>query len=249
LLLQVLSGHDARDPISLRGPVPDFVGGLGEGVKGLRIGYGVEFGFAVADPDVDASIRDAVAVFDGLGANVEEAPLRFDPQPAEFFYPVWAANGIAMYGHLVDAHLEDLMPYTVKLSYVGAQISGGEYATALRHADGLRSNLADYFESFDLLLLPTTYVTAYKHQTPPETVGGKPVLRSKQGHPYGVAPLTMAFNISWNPAASVPCGFDRDGLPIGLQIVGHLGDDATVLRAAAAFEEAKPWADKLPPVS
>jgi aspartyl-tRNA(Asn)/glutamyl-tRNA(Gln) amidotransferase subunit A len=59
----------------------------------------------------------------------------------------------------------------------------------------------------------------------------------------------MAFNISWNPAASVPCGFDRDGLPIGLQIVGHLGDDATVLRAAAAFEEAKPWADKLPPVS
>ena len=59
----------------------------------------------------------------------------------------------------------------------------------------------------------------------------------------------MAFNISWNPAASVPCGFDCDGLPIGLQIVGAIGDDATVLKAAAAFEAARSWADKRPPVS
>ena len=75
------------------------------------------------------------------------------------------------------------------------------------------------------------------------------MLVSRHGSPYGVAPLTMAFNISWNLAASVPCGFDRDGLPIGLRIVGALGDDATALKAAAAFETARPWADKLPPVS
>ena len=249
ILLQVLSGYDSRDPISLRGPVPDFIGGLGDGIRGLRIGYGIEFGFAVADPDVDAAVREGVSVLEGLGANVEEAPIRFEPQPAEFFYSVWAANHIAMYGHLVDEHHDDLMPYTARLNDIGSQITGGEYATSLRHADELRSRLADYFEEFDLLVLPTTYVTAYKHRTPPDTVGGLPVLTSKHGSPYGVAPLTMAFNISWNPAVSVPCGFDRDGLPIGLQIVGHLGDDATVLRTAAAFEEARPWADKLPPVS
>ena len=249
ILLQALSGRDPRDPISLRGPVPDFVGGLDDGVRGLRIGYGVEFDFAVADPDVDAAVKGAARTFEDLGANVEEAPIRFDPKPADFYYPVWIANQVAMYGHLFKDHLEDLMPYTVRLNYFGVQITGAEVTAALGHADGLRSRLADYFEEFDLLVLPTTYVTAYRHQTPPDTVGGRPVLVSKYGSPYGVAPLTMAFNISWNPAASVPCGFDRDGLPIGLQIVGALGDDATVLTAAAAFETARPWADKLPPVS
>ena len=248
-LLQALSGHDPRDPISLRGPVPDFVGSLDDGVRGLRVGYGVEFGVTVADPDVDAAVKGAASTFEELGANVEEAPVRFDPQPADFYYPVWIANQVAMYGHLFKEHLEELMPYTVRLNYFGLQVTGAEVTEALGQADVLRSRLADYFEEFDLLLLPTTYVTAYRHQSPPDTVGGKPVLVSKHGSPYGVAPFTMAFNISWNPAASVPCGFDRDGLPIGLQIVGAIGDDATVLRAAAAFEAARPWADKLPPVS
>ena len=249
ILLQVLSGHDRRDPMSLRGPVPDFVGGLDDGVRGLRVGYGVEFGVAVADPDVDAAVKGAARAFEELGANVEEAPVRFDPQPADFYYPFWIANQVAMYGHLFKDHLEDLMPYTVRLNYFGVQITGAEVTEALGHAATLRSRLADYFEEFDLLLLPTTYVTAYRHRSPPDTVGGKPVLVSRHGSPYGVAPFTMAFNISWNPAASVPCGFDRDGLPIGLQIVGALDDDATVLKAAAAFESARPWAHKLPPVS
>ena len=249
ILLQALSGHDPRDPISLRGPVPDFVGGLDDGVRGLRVGYGVEFDVAVADPDVDAAVKGTASTFEELGANVEEAPVRFDPQPADFYYPVWIANQVAMYGHLFKDHLEDLMPYTVRLNYFGVQITGAEVNVALGHADRLRSRLADYFEEFDLLLLPTTYVTAYRHQKPPDRVGGRPVLMSSHGSPYGVAPFTMAFNISWNPAASVPCGFDRDGLPIGLQIVGAIGDDATVLKAAAAFEAARPWADKLPPVS
>ena len=140
------------------------------------------------------------------------------------------------------------MSYTVEMVIHGMQVTGAEYSQALRQADEHRALLGDYFEKYDLLILPTTAVTAYKHRMPPGTIGGKPALKTAAGIPFGALPFTMAFNISWNPAASIPCGFDSVGLPMGLQIVGDIGDEAVVLRASSAFEEARPWADRLPPV-
>jgi aspartyl-tRNA(Asn)/glutamyl-tRNA(Gln) amidotransferase subunit A len=98
-----------------------------------------------------------------------------------------------------------------------------------------------FFERYDLLLTPTVSCPAFPLglDYPPE-VAGKPVM------PYGWIPYTYPFNLTGQPAASVPCGFTRDGLPIGLQIVGRRFDDATVLRAAAAFERTRPWANARP---
>jgi len=103
--------------------------------------------------------------------------------------------------------------------------------------------MLDFFQGYDLLLIPATAV-------PAPSVG-------KRGRWFGrgfvdwgdLIPFTAVFNLSGNPVASVPCGFTADGLPIGLQVVGRLEDEVTVLRASAAFEEVRPWADKRPPVS
>ena len=99
-----------------------------------------------------------------------------------------------------------------------------------------------FFERYDLLLTPTVACPAVRRRPRPSghEIAGKPV------PPYGGLPYTYPFNLTGQPAASVPCGFTQDGLPIGLQIVGRRFDDATVLRAAAAFERARPWANARP---
>ncbi|MBI4305197.1 MAG: amidase, partial [Chloroflexi bacterium] len=246
ILMKAMSGHDIRDPGSLRQPVPDFPSHCHGGVKGMRVGYTVDCGFAPVDPDIAKSVTASAKAFESLGAHVEEAKLKFDPSPFEYWYVVWCGNQKAMYGHLVEERLEDLMPYTVSMNYRGAQITAAQYSAALRQADALRCQLGDFFEKFDLLIMPTGAVTAFPHRNPPKEIGGKPAMKSAAGIPYGALPFTMAFNISWNPSASIPAGFDSPGMPIGLQIVTDLADEATLLRASAAFAEARPWHAKRP---
>jgi aspartyl-tRNA(Asn)/glutamyl-tRNA(Gln) amidotransferase subunit A len=249
ILMKAMSGHDSRDAGSLRQDVPDFPSFCTGGVRGMKIGFTIDAGFANVDPDIAKSVTASAKVFESLGAHVEEASLKFDPPPFDYWYTVWCGNQKAMYGHLVEEKLADLMPYTVAMNYRGAQISAAQYSAALRRADGLRCQMGDYFEKYDLLIMPTAAITAFPHQDPPKEIGGKPAIRSEAGIPYGAIPFTMAFNISWNPAATIPCGFDSRGLPIGLQLVADQSDEATLLRASAAFEEAKPWRAKRPKVS
>ena len=154
-----------------------------------------------------------------------------------------------MYGHLAEQHREDLMDYTLEMIDHGETVTGAQYSQALRQADQLRLQMAQFFDEFDILLTPATAATAWPHRNPPKTVGKARNEGQWAGISYGAIPFTMAFNIGWNPAASVPCGFDSKGMPIGLQVVGRLDDDATVLRACAAFEKARPWAQRRPTVS
>ena len=100
-----------------------------------------------------------------------------------------------------------------------------------------------FFAKYDLLLTPTLAVPPFKVGiNSPEEINGRKV------EPYAWVPFTMPFNVTGQPAASVPCGFNDDGLPVGLQIVGKRYDEATVLKAAAVFEKAKPWSDRIPPL-
>ncbi|MEX0927437.1 MAG: amidase family protein, partial [Dehalococcoidia bacterium] len=91
--------------------------------------------------------------------------------------------------------------------------------------------------------------TAWPHQDPPKHIGAAANSDDYAGISYGAIPFTLVFNISWNPAASIPCGFDGRGMPVGLQVVGGMDDDATVLRACRAFETARPWTGRRPTVS
>ena len=256
LMLNILAGHDARDPGSLRTPVPDYLSDLESGVKGMKIGLSLDMGFAAIEPEIGDAVSNAAKVFESLGAHVEETDIALNPPPREYWWTIWCGNQKAMYGDLEENHAEQLMPYTLGMIRHGATVSAADYSRSLRLADQLRLQMAEFYDRFDLLLLPCTAVSAWRHREPPTTIGsldtGSSVfgLTSElAGITYGAIPVTMAFNISWNPAASIPCGFDSLGLPIGLQVVGDLAEDATVLRACHAYEQATQWSSNTPPIS
>jgi aspartyl-tRNA(Asn)/glutamyl-tRNA(Gln) amidotransferase subunit A len=122
-------------------------------------------------------------------------------------------------------------------------VTGAEYAQSVRRVFELRLYFKELMEKYDLLMTPTTAVPAFPFDDRPKVIAGKEV------HSFwGFFPYTFPINMVGHPAASIPCGFVRD-MPIGLHIVGRFGDDALVLRASAALEEARPWQGKHPDMS
>ena len=148
------------------------------------------------------------------------------------------------YGHFLEERPDDLTDYARESLEKAKQITGADYARAMHGLEQLQFQVGVLMESYDLLLTPTTSVPAFPVGQPPATVGN-----SQVDVFWGYTPFTFTFNLTGQPAASVPCGFSSEGLPIGLHVVGRKGDEAAVLRASAAFERARPWADKRPPVS
>lgn len=242
ILLQVLSGFDARDPISLRAPVPDLVSGLDGGVKGLRIGWSADLGYAAMDPEVVRVTHRAAVTLEEQGAIVSEFALDVgEPWPP--FWAVYEANSYLSYGFLLEERAADLTDYVREALEVGARITGREYAQALRYVDGLRCRADELMTRFDLLVTPATAVPAFPTGQPPKAIASRPI------HSFwGCHPTLFPFNMTGQPAVSVPAGL-VGGLPIGVQVVGRRGEDALALRAAAALEKALPWAGAHPRVS
>ena len=249
IMLQALSGFDRRDPGSLQSTPPNYLASLEQGVKGLRIGVSQTLGFAAVNDDVRLRVEEGAKAFEELGATVHEVDLVMDPAPREYWWTVWTAGQVAMFGELAEQNPGKLMDYTMEMIKHGKTVTGADYAAALRQAEVMRVQMKEYFNEYDLLLTPTAAATAWPHLTPPEQIGNRASDGNYAGISYGAIPFTMAFNISWNPAVSVPCGFGDNGMPVGLQIVGDLDRDALVLQAARAFEQTRPWADLRPSVS
>ncbi len=242
MLLQVLAGPHDRDANMLRQQPPDFLSGLASGVKGLRIAWSPDLGYAAVDPEVAKVTAEAARVFEELGALVEEPGVTME-QPFGRMSAIVAANGYVSYGHHLDERPDDLTEYARARLERGKAVTGPEYSRALRELELLKFQMATLLETYDLLMTPTMAVPAFEVGKYPTEIAGRPV------EEWGFNPFSMVFNLTGQPAANVPCGFSTGGLPIGLHIVGHLWDEVTVLRASAAFEQARPWADKLPPVS
>lgn len=244
-LLQVMAGYDARDAGSLRQPVPDFVGALDKGVDGLRIGWSADFGYAPADAEVTQASEAAAMSFGELGCEVEESTLSLE-SPFDTWMVFFAGNAYATNGHLLDDPDDPLTWYGRWTIEQGARYTMADYIRALGERDRMIQQFMDEFDKFDLLLSPTMATTAFPTDAYPETVGGQAPYPIPA---WGFLPYTHPINTIGFTAASIPCGFDSDGMPIGLHIIGRPGDEATVLAASAAFEQALPWADTKPPVS
>jgi len=243
LLLQALSGYDARDPNAIRETPPNFVAALGQGVEGLRIAWSPDLGYAAVDPEVVQVASDGAKVFQELGCTVEEPNFTLD-YPMDFFLTIFSTNAYTSYGDVYEKHKDLLTDYVRENLDRGSRVTGADYARALLAVHVMRSKLDDLMESYDLLLTPTMAVPAFPVGQFPKVIAGREV------HPrWDYLPFTPVFNLSGQPAASIPCGFSADGMPIGLHIVGRRGEETTVLRASAAFEEARPWAHLQPPVS
>ncbi len=239
LLMNATAGSDARDRFSWSSGV-DYVAELEQPLPKLRIAYSRDLGVPIVEPDVAKLVDAAVAQFRELGHEVVEAtPDVQDPYAVNGL--LWAAG---MAGAFKDnlAELRDsfdpgrLAMIDWVLDKTAVDVAAANYARN-GYVDAMRHCMSDY----DLLLTPTLPLAAFPAGLDaPETVNGQ-VLKDLSWTPY-----TYPFNLTGQPAASVPCGFTDDGLPVGLQIVGRFHDDAGVLRAAAAFEAAMPWRDRWP---
>ena len=247
MMHMAISGHDPRDPGSLKSPVPDCISELEDGIKGMKIGFSMDLGYAYVNDDVARVTEEALKGFEDAGATVVNANISFDPVPATYWWTIWTAGQVAMYGYLAEDPDIQLTDYTMEMVNAGYNVTGGDYASSLRQAEVHRIQVGQYFDEFDLLVTPTTAVEAWPHrQTPMEIDGHR--LEEGIANPSAI-PFTALWNILWNPAASVPSGFSDSRMPLGLQIIGPVNDDPIVFRAARAFELARPWTSKRPAVS
>ena len=242
LLLQVLAGHDPRDPTSLRDTADDFEAALDQEIEGLRIAWSPDYGYAAVDPEVVETAHTAATAFEELGCSVEDSGLALDGIPFEPFWTLFTSNAYVAYGQLLRDHRDQLARYTRVALEKGSEAKGSEYGVALGCVDQMRSRFLDLFERYDLLLSPTVATTAFPVGEFPSHIGGRDVPPL-----WAFSPFTHTTNMIGHPAASIPCGFSKDGMPIGLHIVGRRGDESTVIAASAAFERAHPWADHRPP--
>jgi aspartyl-tRNA(Asn)/glutamyl-tRNA(Gln) amidotransferase subunit A len=238
-MLQVMAGPDDRDPLSFPSAAADIDAGLDDGIRSLRVAWSPTLGYAVVDREVQTATESAAKQFERLGCYVEEVGRVFDDPD-----PVWAPlfyGGIAGRLHDLVAEWRDRMdPGLVGIVEAGRRISAVEFVKATLARATFTETVRKFFTRYDLLLTPTLAV-------PPFAAGlGRPPSHAQGSHLAWVA-FTYPFNLTGQPAATVPCGFTRDGLPIGLQIVGRRLEDATVLRASAAFEAVAPWAARRPP--
>ncbi len=234
LLLQVISGHDARDPMSLKAPVPDFMSGLNGGVKGLKIGWTADYGYAPVDPEVLRITEASARSFEALGASVEGVELGLQ-NPFRAFWTMFSTAAYSSYGHLLNHQAADLTTYGRYSLEQGRAATGAAVAQALHVVNMVKRRFEEMLEEYDLLMSPTMPTVAFPVGQPPKEVDGK-------GLPphLGYIPFTFPINMSGQTAASIPCGFS-EGMPVGLHVIGKAGDEATVLRASAAYEEAHPW--------
>jgi Asp-tRNA(Asn)/Glu-tRNA(Gln) amidotransferase A subunit family amidase len=243
LFLSACSGPDPRDPWAIEDEPPDFLGTLDEPLRDLRIAWTTSFGGAPTDPSVLAACQDAaewLAKRVGKGALTQAAPdlTGF----TESFLPVFATDGYLSNIGLVTDRLDKLCRQVRQGFEWAKQLSATEYALALGKIARFRYNTRRFFEEHDLLLTPVTSEPPFRIDDPIWDIE------------HQIPPLEMAkfmftppFDVSGNPAASVPVGFTPDGLPIGLHIVGRWGEDDTVLRVARELERDRPWAQQRPP--
>jgi aspartyl-tRNA(Asn)/glutamyl-tRNA(Gln) amidotransferase subunit A len=241
LMLAVMAGPDDRDQYSLPAAGVDYVRALRGGVKGLRIAYSETLGFAPAvDPEVRAATARAARVFRELGARVDAVDPRW-PSP----YDCWRTTFYGGIATRLSAYLDrkaEIDPGLLAIVEEALAYPPTRYVQAWFDRLAWWDHPRRFFEKYDLLLSPAV-------ACPPLPLGqlfASAIGGVKVGRDAGSA-FTFPFNLTGQPAASVPCGFTRAGLPIGLQVVGRRFDDATVLRACAAFEAARPWAHLRPP--
>ena len=242
LALEVIGGRDDRDPRSLPVTGLRYPLSSGQDLKGLKIGWSKYLGNVTVDPEVLRVTEEATKVFSSLGATVEEA----DPGvifPEAEFSMVIGVQMAAAFKDKMEEWRDRIDPALVRFLDRSTEKSAIEFNQAclelLKHEHGIQP----FFEKYDLLLTPAAAV-------PPFQFGGRGAreVAGQKVSPLNWTAFLCPFNITGQPAASVPCGWTDDGLPVGLQIVGRRLDDATVLKAAAAFEDASPWTGKKLPI-
>lgn len=238
LMLDVITGFDSRDWSALPTPQTSFLEGIEDGVQGLRIAFSPRLGYVRNDAEVERLVRTAADVLADAGADVEEVDPGFT-DPVEAFHVLWFAGAAKVLEAYGDDAILRVDPALRRGIETMGPISAGDFldATAVRMDLGVR--MGRFHETYDALLTPTMPITAF-----PRDLDAPPGWPSQ--HWTSWTPYTYPFNMTQQPAASVPCGFTDAELPVGLQVVGPRHADRLVLRVARCYESAAAWTTDRP---
>ncbi len=240
VMLQAMAGWDPEDPASLTAPVPDYTRELRDGVAGLRIAVDPDYAFSEVDEEVDMVVKQALRVLQELGAELVEVSISRLDQAA---LTILNAEATAYHEEFLKTRPEDYQPDVRERLEKGFAVRGIDYARAQRTRQWVRREFETLFEEVDLFATPTCAIPAPRLDQSEVPVAGEVVSVMTP-----IAHFTRVFNLTGLPAITVPCGFSSDGLPIGLQLAGRHLDEATVLRAAYAYEQATEWHKRRPPL-
>lgn len=260
IVLQAIAGHDPSDSTSIDAPVPDYLAPLKGGVKGLKVGIPKEYFIEGMDPEVEAAVRKSLEVLKSLGAELVEVTLPHTQYAVAVYYLVATAEAssnlarydgvkygmrtkqagglLDMYKRTRDEGFGDEVKRRIMLGTYS--LSAGYYDAYYKKAAEVRTLVKrDFDEAFgkcDVIATPTAPSAAFRigeRVEDPLTM-------------YLSDIFTISCNLAGIPGISVPCGFTKDGLPIGLQLLGRSMDEETVLRAAHAYEQAGGWLGRRP---
>ncbi|GAB3714998.1 amidase [Amycolatopsis oliviviridis] len=233
LLLDVLAMPDYRDPAALAPPVSTFREAVRRDVRGLNAAYSPTLGYVDVDPEIAAIVRSAVQALGDAGLHIEETDPGFtDPKPA--FDILWS-TGAAKWLDTFPAGSETKVdPGLRKVWEFGKTFSASDYLGANAERAALGILMGEFHTRYDVLITPTLPIAAFEagHEVPPGS--------GLSGWPDWT-PFTYPFNMTQQPAISVPAGRTSGGLPVGLQIVGPRHSDDLVLAVAKLLEEVRPW--------
>jgi len=235
LILQVISIYDALDPASLKMMAGDYLGHLVDDIQGRKITLGVGEYVESADPEVLSAMQNAAKVFEALGCKVQEVNVGWMREAALANATMTRSDGAAVHRERLEEHPEMFGEDVRRRLMEGSKTTSTEYALARRTQTEVKKRCEVFFESQDFLIVPATPIAA------PTIEGNDAVEQAAR-----LTRFTAPFNLTGLPAISIPCGFTKDGLPIGLQIISRAWADAKVLNAAYAYEQATEWHKKRP---
>ncbi len=241
LLLRVMAGYDPADATTSLLPVPDYLAALTGQVRGLRVGLLRAFFLESANDDVRAAVEAAAATLAGAGAVVDEVSLGHLDIVAGASSAIVASEALAYHAEWLRTRAAEYQPDVRERLKLGVFVTGAHYVRAQQARALVRREVDAALAKRDLLLAPTTPIAAPAVGETHTTLGTGPSdVRA------ALIRLTRPFNFSGHPACSVPCGLTRQGLPIGMQFVGRPFDEATVLRAADAWQRLSDWHARRP---
>jgi aspartyl-tRNA(Asn)/glutamyl-tRNA(Gln) amidotransferase subunit A len=245
LLMSIIAGPDAGDPLMRQSAPEDVLTRLRDGVTGLRIGLVRELTSAAdTDRDTSAAVMEAAETFRKLGARVDEVSLPLIPLAGAVFMALGDSEGAGQHAQWLRTRADEYDVATRRRLVAASLLPATAYHQATRARALIARQVLDVLTHVDLLLAPTQPGPA------PRIASGQAPVASKQDAAtrfFRRRSYTTPFSLAATPAISVPCGFTTAGLPIGLQLAGRRYDDATVLRAAFAYEQATPWHRRRPP--
>ncbi|MDH5816660.1 MAG: amidase [Candidatus Nezhaarchaeota archaeon] len=234
LLLDIVKGRDERDMYSLPDDGKSYLKELEEPIDNVKIAFSPDLGYAIVDPEVEEVVRRAAFKLERFGV-VEEVEVRIPCLENELRTKV-ALEFATFISNVLERWREVAYPPNLRLLSLAESLNYKDYIMIEARKQELWAALKKVFEEYDFLVTPTTAVKPFEiGRTYPKEIAGRPAT------PLSWMPFTYPFNFTGQPAASVPVGLSKDGLPIGMQIVGRKFDDIGVLKLSKAFQDISPW--------